>query len=123
MNTNSLKNVIRLAALASFSLLPGMACSYSATSATVGAGGGYVQINIYTQPGCMWQVGNSSFVSVVSNRQGYGNSAVKVYVAPNRGAVRTATLNGLAYVPPTIGTRSGGPGGWVTLFRSYITEY
>lgn len=124
MKLNSLMNLVRLAAISAGALLPGMACTYSATSPVVGAGGGYATVAVYTQPGCVWQAAESGgFVSIVSSRQGVGTGSVRVYVAPNGSrAARTAYVRGLVYAPnANFGTRSGG--GYVFVFQSNVTEY
>ncbi len=124
MKTNLLMHLIRMAALSACTLLPGMACSYSATSPAVGAGGGYATIQVYTQPGCAWQVtGSHQYMSFVSANQGRGSGAVRISLQPNYGTTRTLRLNGVVYVPPTLGGRSGSPGGWITAFQSNVTEY
>src|ERR1700730_7435788 len=98
MKTNILMNLIRLAALASSTLLPGMACTYSASSPQVGAGGGYVAVQVYTQPGCAWELtGGNQNLSIRSARQGRGSGSVTLYAAPNYGAARTFRLNGVVY--------------------------
>src|SRR5579859_6115378 len=105
MNTNFLKNGIRLAGLAAVALLPAMACSYSATSPVVGAGGGNVAVKVYTQPGCAWTAEDTSFSSVFSGRQGRGSGVIYMYVRPNYGRARSALVRGYitsAYSP--IGT-------------------
>ena len=120
-------NPIRLAALASLSLLPGMACTYSATSPVVGAAGGYVDVQVYTQPGCVWEMTGGSFASIVSNRTGNGRGAVTVYVFPNPNKVaRSNVLSGIAYHgnPNSIGGRSAVSGRVpMIVFRSTVTEY
>ena len=124
MKTNTLMNLIRLAALASLTLLPGMACTYSATSPTVGAAGGHATIQVYTQPGCAWQLtGSHQYLAFASANQGRGNGAVTLYLQPNYGAARTFRLKGVVYVQPTLGGRNGSPGGWTTVFVSNVTEY
>jgi hypothetical protein len=128
MNTNILKNGIRLAALAAFTLLPGMACTYSATSPVAGAGGGNVAVQVYTQPGCAWTAEDSSIASVYSGRQGRGSGTFYMYVRPNSGRARSAPVRGMNTVysaPVQIGTRSGGGGGYTTLvvFQSTLTQY
>ncbi len=130
MKTNNLMNLIRLAALASLSLLPGMAaCTYSATSPVVGSGGGYVAVSVYTQPGCAWQLDGGSFATAVSSRAGSGSGTVTLYVAPNPSkSARYSYFNGFTpagYVNPNyIPGRSGIAGGGQTLvFRSTVSEY
>lgn len=125
MKSNVLMTSLRLAALVAASLAPGMAaCSYSATSPVAGAGGGYVAMQVYTQPGCVWQAAEySPFVSIVSGRQGRGSGTVTIYVSPNSGGARTGLVKGLLYIEPTLGGRSASPGGWITVFQSVVTEY
>jgi hypothetical protein len=130
MKTNNLMSLIRLAALASLSLLPGMAaCTYSATSPVVGSGGGYVSVYVYTQPGCAWQLDGGSFASAVSSRSGSGSGAVTLYVAPNSTrSARYSYFNGFTpggyvqtnYIPGRSGVVGGGP---VLVFRTVVTEY
>jgi hypothetical protein len=122
MNTNFLKNGIRLAALAAFTLLPGMACTYSATSPVVGAGGGNVAVTVYTQPGCTWTAENTSFGSVYSGRQGRGTGSFWMYVSPNYGRARSAAVRGYNTVESyQIGGRSG-PTVQI-VFQSTLTQY
>ena len=124
MKTNILMHLIRMAAVSACTLLPGMACSYSATSPAVGAGGGYATVQVYTQPGCAWQVtGSHQYMSFVSANQGRGNGAVTLYLQPNSGTARTLRLSGVVYVTPTLGGRSSSPSGWITVFQSNVTEY
>src|SRR5262245_10313376 len=124
MKTNLLMHLIRLAALSACTLLPAMACSYSATSPAVGAGGGYATIQIYTQPGCAWQVaGSHEYVSSVSANQRRGDGAVTLYLQPNYGTARILRLTGSDYVAPTLGGRSSSPSGRITAFQSNVTEY
>jgi hypothetical protein len=124
MKTNLLMHLIRMAALSACTLLPSMACSYSATSAVVRAEGGYATIQVNTQPGCAWQVtASQQYMSFASANQGRGSGAVRLYLQPNYGTARIIRVNGLVYVPPTLGGRSGSPGGWVTVFQSNVTEY
>ncbi len=119
---------IRLTALASLSLLPGMACTYSATSPVVGAAGGYVAVQVYTQPGCVWEMTGGSFASIVSARSGSGSGAVTVYVFPNPNkAARSNVLSGIVYRncgnPNSIGGRSAVSGRVpMIVFRSTVTE-
>ena len=122
MNTNFLKNGIRLAALAAFTLLPGMACTYSATSPVVGAGGGNIAVTVYTQPGCTWTAENASFGSVFSGRYGNGSGTFYMYVSPNYGRARSAVVRGYNTVQSyQIGGRSG-PTVQI-VFQSTLTQY
>ena len=122
MNTNFLKNGIRLAGLAALTLIPAMACSYSATSPVVGAGGGNVAVQVYTQPGCAWTAEDTSFSSVFSGRQGRGSGAFYMYVRPNSGWARSAPVRGYTTVGYTpIGGRSG-PTVQI-VFQSTLTQY
>jgi len=122
MNTNFLKNGIRLAALAAFTLLPGMACTYSATSPVVGAAGGNVAVAVYTQPGCAWTAENTAFGSVSGGRQGYGTGTFYLYVRPNPGRARSAVVRGYNTVQYNqIGGRSGPP--VQIVFQSTLTQY
>jgi hypothetical protein len=125
MTNNFLMHSIRLAALAAATLLPGMACSYSTSSPTVGAAGGNTAVAIYTQPGCSWQVSSgAAWLQIYSARSGVGNGTVYVYVSPNRGGARTATINGLVYSGCSgLGGRSCGPGQEFVAFRSTVTEF
>src|SRR5882762_5259893 len=112
MKTSLLTNLIRIAALSACTLLPGMACSYSATSPAVGAGGGYATIQVYTQPGCAWQVtASQQYMKYASANQGRGSGAVTLYLQPNYGTTRTLRVGGVVYVPPTLGGRSSSPSG------------
>jgi hypothetical protein len=123
MNTNFLKNGIRLAAMAAFTLLPGMACNYSASSPVVGAGGGNVPVTVYTQPGCAWTAESPAFGSVYSGRQGYGTGTFWMYVRPNTGRARSAVVRGYNTVqsPNQIPGRSG-PTVQI-VFQSTLTQY
>ena len=122
MNTNFLKNGIRLAALAAFTLLPGMACTYSATSLVVGAGGGNVAVTVYTQPGCAWTAEDTSFGSVFSGRYGHGSGSYYMYVRPNTGRARSAVLRGYNTVQSNqIPGRSGST--VQIVFQSTLTQY
>jgi hypothetical protein len=122
MNTNFMKNGIRLAALAAFTMLPGMACTYSATSPVVGAGGGNVNVQVYTQPGCAWTAEDTSFSSVYSGRLGRGSGSFWMYVRPNPARARSATVRGYTTVGSgPIGTRSG-PTVQI-VFQSTLTQY
>ena len=122
MNTNFLTNGLRLAALAAFTLLPGMACTYSATSPVIGAGGGNVAVTVYTQPGCAWTAENTAFGSVYAGRQGYGSGSFYMYVHPNPGRTRSAVVRGYNTVQSNqIGGRSG-PTVQI-VFQSTLTQY
>ena len=122
MNTNFLKNGIRLAALAAFTLLPGMACTYSATSPVVGAGGGNVAVTVYTQPGCSWIAEDNSFASVFSGRYGRGSGSYYMYVRPNPARARSAPVRGYVTGQSNqIGGRSGPP--VQIVFQSTLTQY
>jgi len=122
MNTNFLKNGIRLAGLAAVALLPAMACSYSATSPVVGAGGGNVAVQVYTQPGCTWTAEDTSFSSVFSGRIGRGSGVVYMYVRPNPGRTRSAPVRG--YTTVQSGQIPGRSGPTVqVVFQSTLTQY
>jgi hypothetical protein len=129
MTNNTLMKSIRLAALAAVSLVPAMACSYSASSPAVGAGGGNVAIQIYTQPGCAWQVTSSAeWLQIFSSRSGSGSGTVYVYVAPKSGAARASYINVMVpnvylNVNNCLGTRSGCGNGSQMAARSTVTEY
>jgi hypothetical protein len=114
---------IRLGALGAVSLVPAMACSYSATAAAVGAGGGEIAIQIYTQPGCEWQAApTASWMSIYSGRAGNGTGTVYVYVQPNRGFTRVGNIDVLVQEPSNnIGGRSGG--GSTIATRASVNEY
>jgi hypothetical protein len=124
MNHNFLMTSIRLAALAAFTLLPGMACTYSATSPVVGAGGGNVAVQVYTQPGCAWIAEDSALASVYTSRFGRGSGAYWMYVRPNAGRTRTAPVRGYVVTAPSnqITGRSSG-GTFQTVFQSTLTQY
>ncbi len=91
-----LMNLMRSAAIAAFSLAPGMACTYSATSAVIGAAGGNVAIQISTQPGCGWRAIESGSIAIIrSGSQGNGSGSTTLYFGPNAGkAARTALVRG-----------------------------
>jgi hypothetical protein len=102
MKTNILQNSIRLAALAAITLLPRMAhavdlrqpCTYSASAPSIAAAGGYVTMQVYTQPQCQWQVvGGAQDMRIYSGNVGRGNGIVTLYVSPNMGPARTFLLN------------------------------
>ncbi len=85
MKTHFSMNWIRLAALAAVTLMPGMACSYSASAnaPTLGAAGGYVSITVSTQPGCRWSVTKpGAWVSSASS--GIGSGTMYLAVASTR---------------------------------------
>jgi hypothetical protein len=122
MNTNFLMKSIRLAGLAALTLLPGIACTYSATSPVVGPAGGNVPVQVYTQPGCPWTAQDTSFASVYSGRYGYGTGSFWMYVRPNPGRARSALLRGYTTVPSNqFGGRSGPT--VQTVFQSTLTQY
>jgi hypothetical protein len=113
-----LKNSIRLAALATITLLPRMAhaveiykpCTYSASSPSIAAVGGYVTMKIYTQSQCQWQVvGNSQDMKFGSVNVGRGNGALTLFVLPNMGPARTLPL----YIQQSPG---------VSGFKFYLTQ-
>jgi hypothetical protein len=122
MDSNFLKNGIRLAALAAFTLLPGMACTYSATSPVVGAGGGNVSVQVYTQPGCAWTAEDTSFASVRSGRQGRGSGSFWMYVQPNRSRARSAAVRGYTIVQSNQIPGRSGPTVQI-VFQSTLTQY
>ena len=116
MKTSTSLNCLRLAALAAVTLMPGMACTYSASAnaPTLGAAGGYVAVSIATQPGCRWSVNQADVWVTPAQRQGTGSATVYIYVASTRSArsavervysdylsIETTLSNGL------IGGRSG----------------
>jgi len=79
-------------------------CTYylSPPSATVGAGGGSVQMTVTAPPGCPWSVANSYplTVSVVSGASGVGNGQVTLNVGPpasTNGATYNVSIAGLAF--------------------------
>ena len=124
MNTNFLKNGIRLAALAAFTLLPGMACTYSATSPVVGSAGGNVAVTVYTQPGCAWTAEGASFGSVFAGRQGRGSGTFYLYVSPNGGRTRSAVVRGYNSVSVQSNQIPGRSGPTVQIvFQSTLTQY
>lgn len=127
MTRSFLMTSIRLAALAAATLLPGMACTYSATSAVAGANGGNIAVRISTQPGCKWEVSApAAWTQIFSAHSGSGNGTVYVYVTPDRGGARVADINGFAVVTGCTGIpgRSGCvPGGETLVFRSTVTQY
>ena len=122
MNTNFLKNGIRLAALAAFTLLPGMACTYSATSPVAGSGGGNVAVTVYTQPGCTWTAEGASFGSVIAGRQGRGSGTFYMYVSPNSGRTRSAVVRGYNTVISNGIPGRSGPTVQI-VFQSTLTQY
>jgi len=72
-------------------------CSFtlSATTVSVGAGGGSVPITVTTQPTCSWTAAtNASFITLASGAGGTGNGTATFTVAPNAGggAARTGTV-------------------------------
>jgi hypothetical protein len=125
MTSNFLMKTIRLAALAAVTLLPAMACTFSASSPVVGAGGGNTAVQIYTQPGCSWQVtAGAAWMELYSARSGSGNGTVYVYLPPNGGGARQAYLD--VWVTGTPSTIIGGRSTVVSssiVFRSLVTEY
>lgn len=129
MTSNFLMKSIRLAALAAVTLLPAMACSYSAsTPAPVGSGGGNTTVQIYTQPGCPWQVTSSAgWLQPFLNRSGSGPGTAYVYLTPDEGAPRQGYINVVVYSGTLnssfIPGRSSVTGGPTIVFRSLLTEY
>ena len=122
MKTNLFVKSIRLAALAALTLLPGMACTYSATSPVVGAQGGNIVVKVYTQPGCPWTAQDSSFSSVYAGRYGYGSGDFWMYVRPNTGRARSELLRG--YTISQSNQIPGRSGPTVqTVFQSTLTQY
>lgn len=96
MKRNILTTLMRSAAIAAFSLAPGMACTYAATSAAIGAAGGNVAIQVATQPGCGWRAVESGSVAIIrSGSQGIGSGSMTLYFGPNSGkTARTALVKG-----------------------------
>lgn len=129
MNTNFVMKSIRLAGLAALALLPGMACTYSATSPAVGPAGGNVAVQVYTQPGCPWTAENSLFGEVYSGRFGTGSGVYWLYIRPNAYKTRTTPLRGYVVYPTAsygsglTGRSSGGGGGPQIVFQSTLTQY
>ena len=118
MTSNFLMKSIRVAALAAVTLIPAMACTYSAGAAVVGAGGGNTAVQIYSQPGCSWSVtAGAEWLQLYSTHYGTGNGTVYIYLPPNNGGTRQAYLNVVVTVPPSTG------GGSVIVYRSLVTEY
>ena len=122
------KLLMKFAGLAAFTLLPAMACSYSASSPVVGAGGGNIAIQIQTQPGCSWQVTSSAaWLEIYSARSGSGSGYVYVYVTPDKGAARASYINVVAPVMtcgPSFGTRSSTCNtSMQATARATVTEY
>ncbi len=125
MTNNFVMKAIKLAVLSTAALIPAMACTYSASSPVVGAGGGNVAVQVYTQPGCAWQLtSGASWMQLNSVRSGNGSGTVFVYLPPNQGAVRQAYLNVVVTYSGggTIGGRSGVPTSAI-VYRSLVTEY
>jgi hypothetical protein len=105
VNTRIPINSIRVAALATFLLLPciTVACTYllDFSSPSVVASGGSATLPIYTQPGCVWSVdGGHAWLSIVGARQGHGHSEITLNAAPNRSRQAPAGfLSVLRYIP------------------------
>jgi hypothetical protein len=129
MTSNFLMKSIRVAALAAVTLLPAMACTYSAsTPAPVGSGGGNTTVQIYTQPGCPWQVTSSAgWLQLFLSRSGSGPGTAYVYLTPNEGAARQNYINVVVYSGTLsssfLPTRSAVTGIATIAFRSLLTEY
>ena len=124
MTSNFLMKSIRLAALAAVTLLPAMACTFSASSPVVGAGGGNTAVQINTQPGCAWQVtAGADWIEIYSARSGNGPGTVWAYLPPHNGE-RQAYLNVVVTGSSiqTLGGRSTTVS-TSTVFRSLVTEY
>jgi hypothetical protein len=125
MTSNFLMKSIRLAALAAVSLLPAMACTFSASSPTVGEGGGNTAVQIYTQPGCSWQVtAGAAWIELYSAHSGTGTGTVYIYLPPNGPAARQGYLD--VWVTGTPSPVLGGRSTTVSssiVFRSLVTEY
>ena len=129
-----------LGALVALATIPASAaCSYSIGSATVGAGGGYVSVPIYTQAGCRWTLSASNpswsvLVAVnsqVSGLNGMGSGYATWYAYPNATksnrvihAYVGAYTSGLVVVSEsgTIGGRSSTGAGVVMYGHSVVTE-
>jgi hypothetical protein len=122
MNTNFLMKSMRLAGLAALTLLPGMACTYSATSPVVGPAGGNVAVQVYTQPGCAWTAEDTSFASVYTSRFGRGSGAYWMYVRPNPGRARSAVVRGYTTVQSNQIPGRSGPTVQI-VFQSTLTQY
>ena len=125
MTSNFLMKSIRFAALAVVTLVPAMACTYSASAPVVGAGGGNVAVQVYTQPGCTWQVTSSAdWLQIFSARSGSGSGTVYVYLPPDKGAARASYINFVVSMAtgPAIGGRSATVS-QVTVARSVVTQY
>jgi hypothetical protein len=119
MKTSIAMNCLRLAVLAAATLTPGMAaCSYSAyTSApTLGAGGGYVAVTVYTQPGCRWSVNQADVWATPLQRNATGTGTIYIYVAPTRSARSAAERVYSDYLSSEVGLGDGSIGG-----RSSVT--
>jgi hypothetical protein len=111
-------NCLRLAALAAVTLMPGMACTYSAAAnaPTLSAAGGYVSVTVYTQAGCRWSVNQPDTWATPLQRNAVGTGTIYVYVAATRSA-RTAVQRVYAdYISSEVGVGGGNIGG-----RSSVT--
>lgn len=123
---------IRLAALAAFSLMPGMACTYSAApnAPALGASGGYASVTVWTQPGCRWEVTKTvGWVSSPTFSTGTGTMYMSV------GATRTSR-SGLVrvysdYISNEVSLGGGQIGGRSSttgiiiqpILQFYVTQY
>jgi hypothetical protein len=94
MNKQTLMNLIRTAALAATTAIPGMCCSYSVSVPAIGAGGGPAPVYVSTQPGCSWEISaGGGFLSYYGSRTGSGSGVAYLYASVDRGAARSATVN------------------------------
>ena len=131
MNKNLSNTWLRIAAAASFLLVPAMAkasCTYSVSTPSVAMphAGGTFSVQVNTQPNCSWSVGAATgWVSVLAGRTGKGSGVITIYVAPNNSRSRSTVISGIANVLPTsdgtIGGRSSG--GIYRAFAISLLEY
>ena len=93
MNRTFFMNMIRTAAMAAISAIPGMCCNYSVSVPAIGASGGVVAVYVNTSPGCSWQISHTgSFLSYYGGRTGSGPGVAYMYAAPDYGATRSAAV-------------------------------
>ena len=117
MFLNFLKDGI-LAALAAFTLLPGMACTYSATSRCRRRWQECRRYD-YTQPGCAWTT-ETPRSGPFSGRFGRGTGSYYMYVGTTL-AERDRPYCGATTVQSTKSGRSGS--GVQIVFQSTLTQY
>ena len=86
-------------------------CSYSlsATTLSVGAGGGTTPVNVTAGDGCPWTATvspSASWLTITAGASGSGNGTVTINAAANTGGARSGTLT-IANQPVTVNQAAG----------------